>query len=245
MLTAPTKASFISRIKKHTLRYLLLRFFEWLRLSTSQLISLAYFRSKCLVYGVKCGKNTYVYGNVIIRGPGQIIIGDNVQLISSSWRSSASSLAHGVKLRTFHPPCMADNKIIIEDGAGLGGTSITARSRTIRIGKNTMFGPDCMVMDSDFHKPWPPTIRSINPGFEDDQDVVIGNNVWIGARCIILKGVTIGDNAVIASGSIVVKNIPPNALAGGNPAKVIKFYSDESERQTDRFSSPLNPPKIQ
>jgi acetyltransferase-like isoleucine patch superfamily enzyme len=52
--------------------------------------------------------------------------------------------------------------------------------------------------------------------------IIIGDNVWIGMNCIILKGVTIGDGAIIAAGSVVNKDIPPRALAAGAPARVIK-----------------------
>ena len=54
-------------------------------------------------------------------------------------------------------------------------------------------------------------------------DVIIGNDVWIGMNAIILSGVEIGNGAVIAAGSVVVKNVPPYAIVGGNPAKLIKF----------------------
>lgn len=226
MKAAVTRVNFFSRLKKYSFRYCLLRLFEMLYLSFMQYMSVLYFKIKCLIHGISYGKSLEVYGNVIVRGPGKITIGNNVQLISSSWRSSAASLGHNVRLRTFFYG--GDNKIIIEDGVGLNGTSITARSRTIRIGKNTMFAADCMILDSDFHVPWPPENRNKNPGYEYDQDVIIGSHVWVGARCIILKGVVIGDNAVIAAGSVVVKSIPANALAAGNPAKVIKLYSDVS-----------------
>lgn len=53
--------------------------------------------------------------------------------------------------------------------------------------------------------------------------IVIGDYVFIGARCIIQKGVTIGEKAIIAAGSVVVKDIPPMCIAAGNPAKVIKY----------------------
>ncbi len=79
-------------------------------------------------------------------------------------------------------------------------------------------------MDSDFHLPWPPEMRNTYPGTEHDFDVTIGENVWIGAKCLILKGVTIGNNAVIAAGSVVTRSVPENTLVGGNPARVIKRY---------------------
>ena len=107
----------------------------------------------------------------------------------------------------------------------MSGGSITARSQTIRIGSRTMIGPDCLFVDSDFHVPWPPEARHHYSGTERDAEVVIGENVWFGARCIILKGVHIGDNAVVAAGSVVTQDVPPSTLVAGNPATVIKHYA--------------------
>nr|WP_268998954.1 DapH/DapD/GlmU-related protein [Leptospira interrogans] len=80
-------------------------------------------------------------------------------------------------------------------------------------------------MDSSFHALWPPEGRLTNPDFESDDDVVIGNNVWLGSQVIVLKGVKIGDNSVIGAGSVVTKSIPENCLAAGNPAKPIRFLN--------------------
>lgn len=63
-------------------------------------------------------------------------------------------------------------------------------------------------------------------------DVCIGNDVWIGMEAIILSGVTIGDGAVIAARSVVTKDVPPYAIAGGNPARIIRLrFSDEIIRE--------------
>ncbi len=84
----------------------------------------------------------------------------------------------------------------------------------IYIGENTKFSFDNLILTS-FHD-------------KDDfskvhaKPVHIGKNVWITSRCIILGGVTIGDNSIVAAGSVVTKNVPPNTVVGGNPAKVIK-----------------------
>ena len=59
-------------------------------------------------------------------------------------------------------------------------------------------------------------------GYENDKRVIIGKNVWIGMNSLILKNVTIGDNSIIGAGSVVVKDVPKNTIAAGNPAKVIK-----------------------
>lgn len=177
-------------------------------------------RLKCLSLGLQCGRGVKAYGRVILRSPGAgIEIGDGVILVSSSWRCSSAGLAHPVRLRTFSP----EARIIVESGVGLNGTSITARSRTVRIGCGAMIGPDCLIMDSDFHSVWPPESRN---RYDDsnDNDVMIGKNVWIGARCIVLKGVHIGENSVVAAGSVVTKSIPPNVLVAGNPARVLRQF---------------------
>lgn len=59
--------------------------------------------------------------------------------------------------------------------------------------------------------------------FQSDKRVTIGNDVWIGRQCIILDGVTIGDGAIVATGAVVTKDVPPYAIVGGVPAKVIKY----------------------
>lgn len=63
--------------------------------------------------------------------------------------------------------------------------------------------------------------------FNESLDVVIGNDVWIGCRAVIMAGIKIGDGAVIASGAVVTKDVPPYAVVGGVPAKVLKYRFDE------------------
>jgi acetyltransferase-like isoleucine patch superfamily enzyme len=179
------------------------------------------FRLAWIGNDIRCGRSPDVYGRVIVRSPrGKIRLGNRVSLISSSWRSSPSGVSHPVRLRTFGPTA----RIEIGDGSGLSGGSITARSQTIRIGNNTLIGPDCLFVDSDFHVPWPPELRSSYSTAEFDSGITVGDNVWFGARCVVLKGVTIGDNSVIGAGSVVVSSIPANCLAAGNPARVLKTY---------------------
>ena len=148
------------------------------------------------------------------------MIGENVILVSSSWRASAAGLSGPLRLRTH----FTSAKIIIENDVGINGGSLTARSGTIRICRGTMIGPDCIIMDSDFHCAWPPDQRLVYTGVEADANVTIGSCVWLGARCIVLKGVTIGENTVVAAGSVVTKDLPPNCLAAGVPASVKSYF---------------------
>jgi acetyltransferase-like isoleucine patch superfamily enzyme len=78
-------------------------------------------------------------------------------------------------------------------------------------------------MDSDVHKHAEEGVN-INKVSSDDitSEIIIGNKVWIGGNCTILKGVNIGNGAVIGAGSVVSKDVPPNVLATGNPCKIMK-----------------------
>lgn len=177
-------------------------------------------RGKAALFGIELGRGVTACGPVIIgRWPGsRIRIGDGASLISSSRRATAATLYAPVRLRTFG----ASARIELAEGVQLNGTAITARSQRIHIGSHTMIAPNCVVTDSDFHQPWPRETRHLEPGFERDAPVTIGRHVWIGMNSIVLKGVTIGDGAIIAAGSVVTRDIPSDCVAGGVPARVIK-----------------------
>lgn len=86
----------------------------------------------------------------------------------------------------------------------------------IEIGDGTMIGPNVTIVTLN-HDINPNTRKNATP-----KPVKVGKNVWIGADCTILPGVTIGNNTVIGAGSVVVKNIPADSVAVGNPAHVVK-----------------------
>ncbi len=89
----------------------------------------------------------------------------------------------------------------------------------IHIGNNCMLGPGVQLYTATH--PLEAAIR--NSGVEFARPIRIGNHVWIGGSAVINPGVTIGDNAIIASGAVVTKDVPAGAIVGGNPAKVIKY----------------------
>jgi acetyltransferase-like isoleucine patch superfamily enzyme len=95
---------------------------------------------------------------------------------------------------------------------------IAAHGSKIRIGKNVDFGPRCLIVTGTHEI----GLAGHRAGAGLARDIVIGDGVWVGAGTTILAGVAIGAGSILAAGSIVAKDVEPNVLAGGNPAKVIR-----------------------
>lgn len=109
------------------------------------------------------------------------------------------------------------------ENTGMSSVSIICKQE-ISIGSNVRIGAGCLILDSDMHSvDW--RLRASKGNDIKNarcEPVSIGDYAFIGARSIILKGVHIGEKAVISAGSVVVDDIPANCMAGGNPCKVIK-----------------------
>lgn len=101
----------------------------------------------------------------------------------------------------------------------------------VEIGDNVLIAPNCGIYTAGH----PLDAEDRNAGLEYAFPVKIGNNVWIGGHVCIMPGVTIGDNAVIAGGSVVVKDIPSGTLAGGNPCRVIRKITAEDKNKYRRL----------
>ena len=183
-------------------------------------------RLRLLLYGAKVGEKLRVRGwiNLHISPKSEIIIGNRVMLKSGfTDNPTACSLRTGLW-------CYRGSKMVIGDNTGVFGTTIIC-SELITIGNNTLIAGGTHIYDSDFHSLDPAIRTSGNEKPEDvhTSPVRIGSQCWIGSRCLILKGVTIGDQAVIGAGSMVTKNIPSRQLWAGNPAKFIKEIVGESK----------------
>jgi len=133
-------------------------------------------------------------------------------------------------MTTLFSPCkftaFEGAEISVGNEVQLNGTTITSK-RKVTIGNKTMIAQNVIIVDSDFHKLWPPEDRWLPDTDGQDSEVLIGDNVWIGMNTVVLKGSRIGNNAVIGACSVVRGEIPENALAAGNPARVIRML-DES-----------------
>ena len=118
-------------------------------------------------------------------------------------------------------------KISIGDNVGISSATLWAKEE-IRIGNHVNIGGDCILLDTDAHNL---DYRIRRDGKRDtftakSKPIVIEDDVLIGTRCIILKGVTIGARSVIGSGSVVTKSIPADCVAAGNPCRVIRSLKD-------------------
>ncbi len=171
--------------------------------------------------GAKLGK-VKLYGKPILKmhPNSEVSLDDNVRLNSSSFKCTSGTIYAPCKLVTI----CSTAKILIGKDTGLNGTSIVARSKKIIIGERVAIAPNVVIMDSPFHKIWPPLVRNNYSGKELDTDIYIGDDVWIATGCIILPGSSIGEGSVVAARSLINKKFPKNCLIGGIPAKIIKEF---------------------
>lgn len=173
------------------------------------LLTTFYCKIKLRAQGIKYGKNIKFRGNCLFfKYPNtSIIIGNNCSFNSLS-RFNFRGINHKCILQTG-----PGGKITIGNNCGFSGISIVS-SCNVSLQDNVMCGANVSIGDRNDHE-------DLYPQFIP-KPIIIGNNVWIGMNCTIMRGVTIGDNTIIGANSLVTKDIPANVIAGGVPCKIIK-----------------------
>ncbi len=165
------------------------------------------FKAYCKSYGENLKTGVFLHW---VQGVGDIVLGDNVTVDGKSSFSFAARYAESPRL-------------VVGDNTRIGHGNTFTIGQEIRIGSHVLFANNVTVFDVSGH-PVDPTQRYL--GFPSEiekvRPVVIGDNVWLGTNSIILPGVTIGDNSVVAAGSVVRDSVPPNTVVSGNPAQVVK-----------------------
>jgi acetyltransferase-like isoleucine patch superfamily enzyme len=165
------------------------------------------FRYRC----ARVGRRVHLEGAPpLIVGNGRIELGDDCTIGSPcTWDVSANA------------------EFIVGDRVSLNYRNIVSAIQSVRIGDDTLIAGDVAIFDNTNH-PVSPSRRLAGAGVSPSEvaPVVIGRNVWIGIGCIVMRGVTIGDNSVVAAGSVVTKSVPANTLVAGNPAVPIRQLSD-------------------
>ena len=158
----------------------------------------------------KVGKRLELEQLPYITGTGIIELGDDVRISGKIGIHFSDRLARAPKL-------MVGNNVFIGHGSSMN------LAAGITIGNDCMIAGGTAIRDNDGH-PLSAEARKAGEGIREDEarPVTLGNNVWLGSRCQILKGASIGDNAVVAARSVVTKDVPANTIVAGAPAKVIK-----------------------
>lgn len=165
--------------------------------------------------GAVLGKNLQIPGKVSwLIGGGKLKIGDNFYLSSGN---GVNPIASNLQADVYVEP---GSTLTIGNNVGMSSTRLWIHE-SARIGNNVKIGGCVLITDTDAHPMDYVARRSSNEGTKS-APVVIEDDVWIGAHCIILKGVTIGARSVIGAGSVVTKSIPADCVAAGNPCRVIK-----------------------
>lgn len=164
---------------------------------------------------VKHGKNLKINGRIQLISNTQdgILIGNDVRINSSS-----KSNPIGGDMRTILF-AKGNGKIQIGDGCGISNATLFA-CESITLGRQIFVGGGTKIYDTDFH--WLDFERRINEPGGVARPVVIRDGAFIGAHCIILKGVTVGEKSIVGAGSVVTKSIPDGEIWAGNPAKFIR-----------------------
>jgi acetyltransferase-like isoleucine patch superfamily enzyme len=163
-----------------------------------------------LRYGrrVRIGRNFRTNGRIVIRGPGRVEIGDDV----NAWSHAETNV-----LITFTP----QSRIRIGAGTRLNGAGIQART-CVTVGRRCILG-STLLLDTDHH-PLDPARRHDPTAPVASAPITIGDNVWLGGQSAVLKGVTIGDNSVVAFRAVVASDVPPNVVVAGNPARIVRRF---------------------
>ena len=152
----------------------------------------------------KIGSEIELTGPVILQNSGTIEIGDQV-IFDSKWYKP-------IYISLVRP----EARLTIENNVYINFGTEISMVKEVFIGAYSLIGIDCLIYDTDWHR---------LDGLDGEvlaEPTRIGRGVWLGARVIVMKGVTIGDNTVVAANSVVASDLPNNVLAGGSPARVIR-----------------------
>lgn len=171
--------------------------------------------------GVAIGSNLIINGflKVIVTRRGEFKIGNNVSINSGQ--------NHNVIGRNQKTVFWVEGKLTIGNNTGLSSTAIIC-NYNIEIGNNVKIGGNTVIYDSDFHSLDPVIRRNTaqDKASAKKAKVIIKNNVFIGSHSTILKGVVIGENAVVGACSLVSRDIPENEIWGGNPIRFIRNVNE-------------------
>jgi len=185
-----------------------------------------YYKFYLFKRNAKIGKNIVLGRNSSISisdgsVKGNIVIGDNVMMFG--------------RLKSEN-----GGQIIICENTSIRFNTFIGASQLIEIGKNVIISNDVTIMDNNNHPVHPlDRLVLVKSGWSTDfwkwkysisSKIKICDNVWVGQFARILKGVTIGENAIVAASAVVTKDVPPNSIVAGNPGRIVKTNIQNTKR---------------
>ncbi len=172
---------------------------------------------RCLSGQLVLGHRVRLYAPLRCDGSGRVFVGARTKL---GWPAAPRYGDGTVMLQARSPEAV----IRIGEHCALSNNVSVIAMRSVEIGQACLIGELVTILDSDFHGV-DPERRRVDPGAEP---VRIEDNVWLGSRVIVQKGVTIGANSVVAAGAVVTSAVPPNVIVAGVPARVVRSLSETS-----------------
>jgi acetyltransferase-like isoleucine patch superfamily enzyme len=170
------------------------------------------FRSRCKTVG----KGLWMEQLPYVVGGGSIVIGDNVRI------SGKPGIGFSTKIHA-NPVLTIGNNTFVGHGTSF------AIAQRIEVGANCYLAAGVTIADNDGHPlNWMKRRQNLPPDVSEVRPVTIGDDVWIGRRASVLKGVSIGDRSIVGADAVVTKNVPPDTVVAGNPARVIKMLDAEN-----------------
>lgn len=164
---------------------------------------------------VTIGKNWRILGRIFVKSFGRISIGDDVII-----RSAAYENPIGCGNRTYLQ-VLPNAELSIGNFVGMSNVAITCANR-VTIEDYVMIGSGARLFDTDFHSLSPAERMRGHKENVHTAPILVKKHAFLGADCMILKGVTIGENAIIGAGAVVTRSVPDNQVWAGNPAQFVK-----------------------
>ena len=182
-----------------------------------------YFELKRKLYQLRypnalIGKRVIIKGSLKISGKVKVEIGDDCRL--------------GKQVKIY-----GSGQLLVGQNVLLNGPDIGCFCKIV-IGDNCLIS-DCFLIDNNYHNT-EPHLRHQLPLHSASAPIDIEQNVWIGARATVMKGVSIGRDSVIGLGSIIRKSVPPNAVVIGNPQIIVKYFNSKSRLEREEVFLSVN-----
>ena len=200
--------------------YFLSRLLRW---KFSSLWAKLIFKSCDIKYGSDLNMNSAPF--IVKLSSSSICLGNHVTIFNELSENPA-----GVTHRTVLAAARPNASLVVGNNVGISGAILFCHEK-IEIGDDCLIGAGAAIYDTDFHSLNTLERHILHSSEIQTAPVILGRNVWVGAQALILKGVTVGEDAVIAARAVVTTDVPAKAIVGGVPARVIGWVPGHEKNE--------------